>query len=92
MLCLVIIQRCGWISTMNRNQMRCCALMKQKADNHRISEDDFIEGAPELIEDIAASSASYDLHDKLQAYRCNGVCEYMARTRLSVYDFQGFHR
>ncbi len=44
----------------------------------RISEDDYIEGAPELIAEIAASSASYDLHDKLRAYRRNGVQEYLA--------------
>src|SRR5438477_2413168 len=43
----------------------------------RISEDDYIEGAPELIVEIAASSASYDLHDKLHAYRRNGVQEYL---------------
>ena len=43
----------------------------------RISEDDYIEGAPELIVEIAASSASYDLHDKMQAYRRNGVREYL---------------
>ncbi len=43
----------------------------------RISEDDYIEGAPELIVEIAASTASYDLHDKLRAYRRNGVREYL---------------
>jgi len=43
----------------------------------RISEDDYIEGAPELIVEIAASSASYDLHDKMQVYRRNGVREYL---------------
>ncbi len=42
-----------------------------------ISEDDYIEGAPELIVEIAASSASYDLHDKLRVYRRNGVQEYI---------------
>ena len=42
-----------------------------------ISEDDYIEGAPELIVEIAASSASYDLHDKLRVYRRNGVGEYL---------------
>lgn len=42
-----------------------------------ISEDDYIEGAPELIVEIAASSASYDLHDKLRVYRRNGVKEYI---------------
>ena len=43
----------------------------------RIDEDDYIEGAPELIAEVAASSASYDLHDKLHVYRRNGVREYL---------------
>ena len=43
----------------------------------RISDDDYIEGAPELVAEIAASSASYDLHDKKEAYRRNGVQEYL---------------
>jgi len=43
----------------------------------RISEDDYVEGAPELIVEIASSSASYDLHDKLIAYQRNGVREYL---------------
>lgn len=42
-----------------------------------VSEDDYIEGAPELIVEIAASSASYDLHDKLRVYRRNRVQEYV---------------
>ena len=43
----------------------------------RISKDDYIEGAPELIVEIAASSAAYDLYDKKRAYRRNGVKEYL---------------
>ncbi len=39
--------------------------------------DDYVEGAPELVAEVAASSASYDLHDKLRAYRRNGVREYV---------------
>lgn len=38
---------------------------------------DYVEGAPELIAEVAASNASYDLHDKLRAYRRNGVREYV---------------
>jgi len=45
--------------------------------NSRISEDDYLEGAPELIVEIAGSSVSYDLHDKLQVYRRHGVPEYL---------------
>ncbi|MFN6517256.1 MAG: Uma2 family endonuclease [Nostoc sp. CreGUA01] len=43
----------------------------------KLSEDDYIEGAPELIVEIAASSVAIDLHAKKQAYRRNGVKEYI---------------
>jgi Uma2 family endonuclease len=43
----------------------------------RIGEEDYVEGAPELVAEVAASSASYDLHEKLRAYRRNGVREYV---------------
>lgn len=42
-----------------------------------ISRDDYLEGAPELIVEIAATSASKDLHDKHRVYRRNGVREYL---------------
>ncbi|MCU0875927.1 MAG: Uma2 family endonuclease, partial [Pirellulaceae bacterium] len=37
----------------------------------------YVAGAPELIVEVAASSVSYDLHDKLRVYRRNGVREYV---------------
>ncbi len=43
----------------------------------RISDDDYIEGAPELVAEVAASSAAKDLHDKKRAYWRNGVQEYI---------------
>ncbi|WP_353259385.1 Uma2 family endonuclease [Prochlorothrix hollandica] len=43
----------------------------------QISEDDYIEGAPELIVEIAASTASDDLHQKFNLYRRHGVQEYL---------------
>ena len=49
----------------------------------RLSDDDYVEGAPELIVEIASSSAAYDLHDKLRAYLRNGVREYVV---WRVYD------
>jgi Uma2 family endonuclease len=42
-----------------------------------ISADDYIEGAPELIVEVASTSVSYDLHDKLRVYRRSGVQEYL---------------
>ncbi|MBE9075845.1 Uma2 family endonuclease [Romeria aff. gracilis LEGE 07310] len=43
----------------------------------RLSPDGYIEGAPELVVEIAASSAAIDLGSKMQAYRRNGVLEYV---------------
>ncbi len=43
----------------------------------RVSEDDYVEGAPELVAEIASSSSSYDLNAKLNIYRRNGVREYV---------------
>ena len=49
-----------------------------KGGQVRISADDYIEGAPELVVEIAGSSRAYDLHQKKGAYRRNGVREYIA--------------
>jgi Uma2 family endonuclease len=49
----------------------------------RITEDDYLEGPPELIVEIAASSASYDLHDKKRVYQRSGVQEYLA---VQIYE------
>jgi Uma2 family endonuclease len=43
----------------------------------RETEQDYLEGAPDLIVEVAASSASYDLHDKLALYQQVGVPEYI---------------
>lgn len=43
----------------------------------QISEDDYIEGAPELIVEIAASSTDYDLDIKFLVYQHCGVQEYI---------------
>src|SRR5712691_7161754 len=43
----------------------------------RISLDDYVEGAPELVGEVSASSVSYDLHAKLNVYRRNRVREYV---------------
>lgn len=43
----------------------------------RISLDDYLEDAPELVLEVASSSVSIDLTTKLQVYRRNGVREYL---------------
>lgn len=42
-----------------------------------LDEQGYIQGAPELVAEIAASSAAIDLGDKKRAYRRNGVKEYI---------------
>jgi Uma2 family endonuclease len=43
----------------------------------RITADDYLEKAPELVAEVAASSASYDLNTKFNVYRRNEVREYI---------------
>jgi Uma2 family endonuclease len=43
----------------------------------RLTEDGYLEGTPELIAEIAASSVAIDTGSKMQAYRRNGVKEYL---------------
>jgi Uma2 family endonuclease len=43
----------------------------------QLSSDGYIEGSPELIVEIAASSAAIDRGSKKQVYRRNGVLEYV---------------
>ncbi len=38
----------------------------------------YLEGVPDLVFEVAASSASYDLHSKKRAYERSGVPEYIA--------------
>jgi Uma2 family endonuclease len=45
--------------------------------NSVISQDGYIEGSPELVAEIATSSAAIDLGTKKNAYRRNGVQEYL---------------
>ena len=66
------------------NEPQPDALLRiENGGRSRISEDDYVEGAPELIVEIAASTASYDLHEKLKVYRRNQVQEYLV---WRVYD------
>jgi Uma2 family endonuclease len=50
---------------------------KEFGGNSFINSDSYLEGSPELIVEIAASSKSYDLHTKKRVYQRNGVKEYI---------------
>jgi Uma2 family endonuclease len=60
-------------------------ILPESGGQIRFAEDGYIEGAPDLVAEIAASSASYDLHAKLNVYRRNEVREYIV---WRVYDHQ----
>ncbi|NES06776.1 MAG: Uma2 family endonuclease [Okeania sp. SIO2F4] len=49
----------------------------ESGGNSRLSDDGYIEGAPELVVEIAASSATINLGDKKVAYQRSGVREYI---------------
>lgn len=53
----------------------------------RINADEYLEGPPELIAEIAYSSLDIDLHRKREDYEQAGVIEYLV---LSIED-QGLH-
>lgn len=48
-----------------------------------VTTDRYLQGSPELIAEVAASSASYDLHQKRALYERSGVQEYIV---WQVYD------
>lgn len=43
----------------------------------RITDEGYLEGAPELVAEVSASTSSIDLHDKFNVYRRHGVREYI---------------
>lgn len=54
----------------------------------RVDDDGYIVGGPELACEISYSSVSIDLHQKLNAYRRNGVREYLVwRTEDDAVDW-----
>lgn len=46
-------------------------------EKSRVTEDDYLAGPPELVMEIAASSAAYDMHIKRRVYARIGVQEYL---------------
>lgn len=62
------------------NEVQPDAFLRIKEEHggqSRAGADDYLEGPPELIVEVAASSAAYDLYEKLRVYRRNGVQEYL---------------
>jgi Uma2 family endonuclease len=54
----------------------------------KISQDNYVEGAPELVVEVSASTVSIDLNTKFRVYRRNGVREYTVwRVRDQAIDW-----
>ena len=51
-------------------------IVEECGGQSKVDQKDYLEGAPELVVEVAASTASIDTSDKLRAYRRNGVREY----------------
>lgn len=45
-------------------------------------EENYLAGVPDLVVEVAASSASYDMFEKMRIYRRNGVREYLVLLAL----------
>jgi len=52
-------------------------LWRDEPSGPHLTPDGYIDGAPRLVVEVAASSVSYDLHEKKEVYRRNGVGEYL---------------
>jgi len=58
-------------------QPDACLLINPEYGGQAREEDGYIAGAPELVVEVAFSSASYDLHSKKRDYERAGVREYV---------------
>jgi len=66
-----------WLDPDNAPQPDAYLRLEESRGGNSKLVDGYIEEAPELIVEVAASTASHDLHDKLNAYRRNQVQEYI---------------
>jgi Uma2 family endonuclease len=63
---------------MNQPQPDACLRVRPDyGGRSRTSTDAYVVGGCEFLGEIARSSASYDLHEKFDAYQVNGVLEYL---------------
>ncbi|WP_264501762.1 Uma2 family endonuclease [Luteolibacter flavescens] len=68
-------------------------LLMREGGQAKIDADGYVCGAPELVAEIASSSAAYDLHQKKRAYLRAGALEYLvwivAEKRVVWWQLQG---
>ncbi|MEO8082771.1 MAG: Uma2 family endonuclease [Ardenticatenales bacterium] len=67
----------------NENEVEPDAMLRvdhERGGSSRPTDDDFLSGVPELVVEVAASSAAYDLNIKKHLYARIGVPEYIVAT------------
>jgi Uma2 family endonuclease len=68
----------GTLRLDNDNEVQPDALLRRReGGTSRVSADNYVEGPPELVIEISASTVSIDLHTKKDVYRRSGVGEYI---------------
>jgi Uma2 family endonuclease len=85
----------GTVRMDEENELQPDASLRIESRNigtSRVSDDNYMEGSPEFIVEVAGSSASYDLHEKMQIYQRHGVREYLVwqlyENRLDWFELQ----
>lgn len=62
----------------DENEPRPDVLLRRTASAlSSLDENGYVIGPPELVAEVSATSVSFDMHQKLAAYRRNGVSEYL---------------
>jgi Uma2 family endonuclease len=76
----------------NESQPDAFLLIDPACGGSAIISDGYIEGAPELVAEVSASTVSIDLNTKFRVYRRNGVQEYLVwRVRDREIDWFALH-
>ena len=55
----------------------CLIIQPECGGQMRVTEEDYLQGAPELVGEVASSTEAYDLHSKKRDYERAGVREYL---------------
>jgi Uma2 family endonuclease len=73
----------------NDNEPQPDALLRyREGGTSSIDDEDYLVGVPELVVEVASSSTSIDTHAKKNAYRRNGIPEYIVwRVRDGAVDW-----
>jgi Uma2 family endonuclease len=64
----------------NKNEFQPDCVLRVEASQLgrlRVAVDDILEGAPELVTEVAVSSADYEAHEKREVYERAGIQEYL---------------